>query len=130
MAVFVVPALALALGIGAWGVWREATKPQPLAVDTSTCERLLTTASAAAPGKFLVCAGAPRIVYRLQGGQRQALSLAANAVYELPIDGRTRIEGLSAPEMRYGWGGTSCERLTSSSKTVLLDGPPVDRASC
>jgi hypothetical protein len=128
----VVPVLALGLAAGGYLIWREATKPPVVVADTSTCERLLTAASNAAPGKFLVCAGAARTVYRIQDGRRQPLSLAANSVYELPIDGRTRMEGLSGPDMRYGYGGTSCERLTSGAdtKSFLLNGVPVDKSSC
>src|SRR5690348_9590973 len=124
----VVPVLVLGLAAGGLWIRREALKPPPAVVDTSTCERLLTTASVAAPGKFLVCAPTARIVYRLQAGRREPLSLAANAVYELPIDGRTRVEGLSAPNMRYGYGGTSCDRLAAGigDKTVLLDAVPLD----
>ncbi|MBS0408963.1 MAG: hypothetical protein JSR86_03530 [Proteobacteria bacterium] len=128
----VVPVLALGLAAGGYLIWREATKPPLVVADTSTCERLLLTASNASPGKFLVCSAATRTVYRLADGQRQPLGLAANTVYELPIDGRTRMEGLSAPDMRYGYGGTSCERLTKDvdGKTFLLNSVPVDKSSC
>ena len=128
----VVPVLALGLAAGGYLIWREATKPPLIVADTTTCERLLLTASNASPGKFLVCSAAARTVYRLADGKREPLALAANAVYELPIDGRTRMEGLSAPDMRYGYGGTSCERLAAQGdgKTVLLSGVPVDKASC
>ncbi len=128
----VIPVLALGLVAGGLWIRHEALKPPAPVVDTSTCERLLTTASVASPGKFLVCASTPRIVYRLQAGQRQPLSLAANSVYELQIDGRTRIEGLAAADMRYGYGGTSCERLAAGTgnKTILLDAVPLDKQSC
>ena len=128
----VAPVLALGLAVGGYMIWREATKPPLVVADTTTCERLLLTASSAAPGKFLVCSAAARTVYRIADGRRQPLSLAANAVYELAIDGRTRIEGLSAPDMRFGYGGTSCERLAGKAdgKAVLLDGVPVDKSSC
>jgi hypothetical protein len=127
------PVLALGLGVGGYFVYREATAPPPAAaVDTSACEKLLTSASTSAPGKFLVCASRAKIVYRLVDGQRQPLSLLANAVYELPIDGRTRIEGLSSPDMRYGYRGGYCEHLSPSAenKTFLLNAAPVDKASC
>lgn len=128
----VVPVLILGLAVGGLWIRREALRPPPAVVDTSTCERLLTTASAAAPGKFLVCASTPRIVYRTLAGRREPLSLAVNTVYELPIDGRTRVEGLSAPDLRYGYGGTSCDRLAAGigNKAVLLDGVPLDKQSC
>lgn len=131
-ALIVVPVLLLGLVAGGLWIRREALRPPAPLVDTSTCERLLTTASAASPDRFLVCASAPRVVYKLEAGRREPLSLAANTVYQLPIDGRTRIEGLAAPDLRYGYGGTSCERLTGhpGDKPVLLDAVPVDKQSC
>jgi len=130
-AVFIVPVLAVAVVAGAWWVRQEATKPQPILADVSTCERLLLVASSASPGKFLFCTASAQTVYRLSSAGREPMALAANQVYELPIDGHTRVAGLSGPNMRYGYGGTSCERLTQADgKPVLLNGVPVDRSSC
>ncbi|MGA0603636.1 hypothetical protein ACO2Q3_23215 [Caulobacter sp. KR2-114] len=130
-AVFIVPVLAIAIVGGAWWVRQEAMKPQPVLADVSTCERLLLVASSASPGNFLVCSASAQTIYRQSPTGRQPMSLAANTVYNLPIDGRTRIEGLTGPNMRYGYGGTSCERLNQADgKPVLLNGVPVDRSSC
>jgi hypothetical protein len=131
-AVFIVPVLAVVVVAGAWWIRQEAMKPQPVLADTSTCERLLLTASTASPGRFLVCSAAAQVIYRQSPAGRQPMSLAANTVYDLPIDGHMRVEGLVGPNMRYGYGGTSCTHLTSQDekKPVLLDGVPVDKSSC
>lgn len=131
--VYAVPVIALAVG-GAYWIRSEMARPVSTSapIETSICEQLLTTASQAAPAKFLVCASRAKTIYRLSDGRRESMRLMANAVYDLPLDGRTRIEGLSSPDMRYGFERRYCGRLKPAyeNQTFLLAQPPVDPESC
>ncbi|HEX7760660.1 MAG TPA: hypothetical protein VF459_14230 [Caulobacteraceae bacterium] len=132
-ALYALPVIILVAG-GVYWIRRELTRPaEPMApVETSICEQLLTQASAAAPTKFFICASRAKTIYRLTAGQRVAMPLMANAVYDLPLDGRTRVEGLSSPDMRYGYRRGYCTALKPAfeDKTFLLAEPPVDLGSC
>lgn len=130
---YAIPVIAVAAG-GAYWIRSEMARPVSTTapIETSICEQLLTTASQAAPTKFLVCASRAKTIYRLTAGRRESMRLMANAVYDLPLDGRTRIEGLSSPDMRYGFARRYCGRLMPAfeNRTFLLAQPPVDTESC
>lgn len=133
---FAVPVVLLA-GVGGWAWW-SATRPQPPVyadqVETSICQELLMDASKAHPSRFYVCASLPKTIWRIEGPQRFAMPLLANAVYELPLDGGSRIENLSSADMRYGYGGGYCKKLlpaaTGKVFTLPQGQPPVDPYSC
>jgi len=135
-AVFALPAILLA-GIGGWAWW-AATRPQaPIyadQVETSICQDLLIQSSQKHPARFYVCASLPKTIWRIEGPQRFALPLLANAVYELPLDGTTKVENLASADMRYGYGGGYCKRLLPQAAgkvfTLPRGQPPVDPGAC
>lgn len=132
-ALYALPVIILAVGGGYW-VRHELTRPAVALgpVETTICEQLLAQATATAPTRFYICASRAKTIYRLTAGRRIAMPLMANAVYELPLDGRTQVEGLSSPDMRYGYRRGYCTALKPAfeNKTFLLAEPPVDLGSC
>ncbi len=135
-ALFAVPVVLLA-GVGGWAWW-SATQPEAPVyadqVETSICQDLLTETSGKHPGRFYVCASLPKTIWRIEGPQRFAMPLLANAAYELPLDGVTKVENLSSADMRYGYGGGYCKKLlpeaTGKVFTLPQGQPPVDPYSC
>ncbi|MGA0603633.1 hypothetical protein ACO2Q3_23200 [Caulobacter sp. KR2-114] len=136
-ALFAVPVLLLA-GVGGWAWW-SATRPEAPAyaaapVETSICEDLLRETSKAFPDRFYVCASRPKTIWRIEGPQRFAMPLLANAVYELPLDGTTKVENLASPDMRYGAGGGYCTGLLPQDQgrvfTLEKNQAPVDANTC
>jgi hypothetical protein len=134
LALFLLPVVLLA-AVAGWA-WRSLNHPEPYAqvVETSICEGLLRQASKVNPDRFYLCASRPKTIWRIEGSHRAPMTLLANAVYELPLDGRTQVEGLSSPDMRYALRGDYCANLLpeDEGRTFLLrkDRSPVDGASC
>lgn len=135
-AFFALPVVLLA-GVAGWVWWSAAHPGAPIyadQVETSICQDLLIETSQKHPGRFYVCASLPKTIWRIEGPQRFAMPLLANAAYELPLDGVTRIENLSSADMRYGFGGGYCRKLlpeaTGKVFTLPAGQPPVDANSC
>jgi len=96
-ALYTLPVIVL-VASGAYWIRRELTRPPAPAapVETSICEQLLAQATTVAPTGFFICASRAKTIYRLTAGRRITMPLMANAVYELPLDGRTWVQGLSS----------------------------------
>jgi len=137
---FVYP-LALALVVGpagwwGWKAWRaseaEARRVAARPVETSICEQLLAEVSRDNPERFYICASTKTTIVKVKDGVSETQPLLANAVYELPLDRATRVQGLGTGVMRYGWNGHYCSGLRAAlrDRPVLLSSAPVDEDSC
>jgi hypothetical protein len=85
-----------------------------------------------APKVLYFCSPTRTEIMKRTRGRAERQMLLANAVYALEVDGKTRVIGLAARGMRYGWDGKVCEALASAAtpEGVLLAGVPIDPKSC
>jgi hypothetical protein len=121
----------VAVGIVFFSGYGRPTKPTTQR-DPFVCEELLAAKTEADRNSFYFCSPGPGEMVRIKGERQETQRILANAVYELDLDGATRIVGIAAPGARYGWDGKVCTSLaaTYAAGAVPLASPPVDLESC